>query len=308
MNVVVFGSAGLLGAETVREWRAAGHVVVEGNALKGAEFIAALEGVHGVLVRGASKVTADVLRGAPSLKVVVRAGTGLDNVDQAAATELGVVVSNTPNANSVSVAELTIGLMLALERHVVPAACDLRSGVWEKTKYMGRELGGRTLGIYGFGRIGREVATRVRAFDMDVVAYDPLYDSASEGFSWVQMVPRDDVFRKADILTLHVPLTDQTRDSIGAHEFGLMRKDAILINCSRGGVVDEMALHGALVAGTLRSAATDVFATEPPGENPLLRLPNLLPLPHLGASTAEAQRRAGTDAADILIRELARLG
>lgn len=292
----------------VAKLRAAGHEVVEGNALKGEEFIAALKGVQGVLVRGASKVTADVLRGSPTLKVVVRAGTGLDNVDQAVAKELGVVVSNTPNANSVSVAELAIGLMLAVERHVVPAACDLRSGVWEKTKYMGRELAGRTLGIYGFGRIGREVATRVRAFDMNVVAYDPLYDSASEGFSWVHMVKRDDLFRKSDILTLHVPLTEATRDSIGAHEFGLMRKDAILINCSRGGVVHEGSLYGALLAGTLRAAATDVFTTEPPGDNPLLRLPNLLPLPHLGASTAEAQKRAGTEAADILISELAKLG
>lgn len=294
-------------ATAVARLRAAGYEVAEGNALKGADFIAALAGVQGVLVRGASKVTADVLRGSPSLKVVVRAGTGLDNVDLVVAKEVGVVVSNTPNANSISVAELALGLMLTLERHLVPAATDLRGGVWEKTKYMGRELAGRTLGIFGFGRIGREVATRARAFDMNVVAYDPLYDSASEGFSWVHMVKRDEVFQQADILTLHVPLTADTRDSIGAREFALMRKDSILINCARGGVVNETALHDALVAGTIRGAATDVFTAEPPGDIPLLRLPNLLPLPHLGASTAEAQRRAGTEAADILIAELAKL-
>ncbi len=295
-------------AAAIAALRAAGHDVSEGNALKGADLIAALEGVQGLLVRGATKVTADVLRAAPSLKVVVRAGTGLDNVDQAVAKECGVVVSNTPNANSVSVAELAIGLMLAIERHVVPASTDLRAGVWEKTKYMGRELAGRTLGVFGFGRIGREVATRARAFDMHVIAYDPMYDSAGEGFSWVRMVKRDELFAQADVITLHVPLTKDTKDSIGAREFSLMRKDAILVNCARGGVVNEDALHAALSGGTIRAAATDVFTTEPPGASPLLSLPNLLPLPHLGASTAEAQKRAGTEAADILNAELARLG
>jgi D-3-phosphoglycerate dehydrogenase len=289
--------------------RAAGHDVSEGNALKGADLVSALEGVQGLLVRGATKVTADVLRDAPSLKVVVRAGTGLDNVDRAAAKERGVQVMNTPNANSVSVAELAFGLMLALERHLVPASSALRGGVWEKTKFMGRELSGRTLGILGFGRIGREVATRARAFDLHVIAHDPLYHSASEGFAWVRAVARDELFAQADLLTLHVPLTNDTRDSIGAREFALMQPDAILINCSRGGVVNEAALHDALVSGRLRAAATDVFSEEPPvAEHPLLALPNLLPLPHLGASTAEAQKRAGTDAAQLMIEALAKLG
>jgi D-3-phosphoglycerate dehydrogenase len=284
----------------------AGLDVREGNALKGAELLAALEGVHALLVRGATKVTGDVLRSCPALKVVVRAGTGLDNVDQAAAAERGIAVLNTPNANSVSVAELAFGLMLAVERHIVPAASDLRRGVWEKTRYQGRELSGRTLGILGFGRIGREVATRARAFDLTVIAHDPRHRATTEGFDWVRAVARDELFRLADILTLHVPLLDGTRDSIGEREFGLMKPDAILVNCSRGGVVNEAALHAALSGGRLRAAATDVFATEPPGENPLLALPNLLPLPHLGASTAEAQRRAGTEAAHLIIEALGR--
>ena len=288
--------------------RAAGHQVTEGNALKGADLIAALDGVQGLLVRGATKVTGDVLRANQSLRAVVRAGTGLDNVDRAAAAERGVQVMNTPNANSTSVAELAFGLMLALERHVVPAATDLRGGVWEKTKYQGRELSGRTLGILGFGRIGREVATRARAFDLTVIAHDPLYDAASEGFGWVRAVSRDELFANADILTLHVPLADDTRDSIGAREFALMRADAIFVNCSRGGVVNEAALYEALKSGRLRAAATDVFTDEPPGASPLLSLPNLLPLPHLGASTAEAQKRAGTEAARLLIEALANLG
>lgn len=286
--------------------RAAGLEVAEANALKGADLVAALAGVSGLVVRGATKVTADVLRACPDLRVVVRAGTGLDNVDRAAAEERGVRVFNTPNANSVSVAELVFGLLLALERHVVPAANDLRRGVWEKSKYQGRELSGRTLGILGFGRIGREVATRARAFDLTVISHDPRHGTTSEGFGWVREVQRDDVFRTADIVTLHMPLLEGTRDSIGAREFALMKKDAVLVNCSRGGVVNEAALHAALVGGTLRAAASDVFASEPPpAEHPLLALPNFLPTPHLGASTAEAQRRAGTDAAQILIEALA---
>lgn len=286
--------------------RAAGHEVAEANALKGADLVAALAGVSGVVVRGATKVTADVIRACPDLRVVVRAGTGLDNVDRVAAEARGVRVFNTPNANSVSVAELVFGLLLALERHLVPAANDLRRGVWEKAKYQGRELSGRTLGVLGFGRIGREVATRARAFDLTVISHDPRHGTTSEGFGWVREVQRDDVFRNADLITLHLPLTEGTRDSIGAREFGLMKKDAILVNCARGGVVNEDALHAALSAGTIRAAASDVFATEPPpAGHPLLALPNFLPLPHLGASTAEAQRRAGTDAAQIVIDALA---
>ncbi|MCC6350568.1 MAG: hydroxyacid dehydrogenase [Candidatus Eisenbacteria bacterium] len=286
--------------------RAAGHEVAEASALKGEALVAALAGVSGLIVRGATKVTGDVLRASPGLRVVVRAGSGLDNVDRAAAEACGVRVFNTPNANSVSVAELVFGLLLALERHLVPAAGDLRRGVWEKSKYQGRELSGRTLGILGFGRIGREVATRARAFDLTVVSHDPKHGTTSEGFGWVRELQRDEVFRSADIVTLHVPLMEGTRDSIGAREFALMKKDAVLVNCARGGVVNEPDLHAALVAGTIRAAASDVFATEPPpAEHPLLALPNFLPLPHLGASTAEAQRRAGTDAAQIVIEALA---
>lgn len=285
--------------------RAAGFEVSEGNALKGAELIAALDGVQGLLVRGATKVTGDVIRACPGLKVVVRAGTGLDNVDQVVAKETGLRVANTPNANSVSVAELAFGLMFAVERHLVSASTDLRGGVWEKTRYMGRELAGRTLGIFGFGRIGREVALRARAFEMKVIAFDPLPRSAPDEFAWVPAVSREELLRSSEILTLHVPLTHDTRNAIGSAEFALMKPDLVLINCSRGGVVNEAALLDALQRGSIRAAATDVFTTEPPGEHPLLALPNLLALPHLGASTAEAQRRAGTDAAAILIEALA---
>lgn len=295
-------------AAAVAMIRDAGHDVAEATGLKGADLVAALAGTAGLVVRGATKVTADVLRGSKDLRVVVRAGTGLDNVDAAVASECGVIVRNTPNANSVSVAELVFAMALALERHVVPASSDLRRGVWEKSKYQGRELSGRTMGILGFGRIGREVAVRARAFSMPVIWHDPPHKTAPAGFDWAQMVGREDLFRRADVLTLHVPLTPDTKDSIGAREFGWMKKDAILVNASRGGVVNEPSLAAALRDGSLRGAAVDVFSEEPaPADHPLLALPNVLPLPHLGASTSEAQRRAGTEAAEILLAELATL-
>jgi len=298
-----------LDPEAVERVRAAGHDVVEKSGLKGAELIAALEGVQGLMIRGATKVTAEVLRGAKSLKVVVRAGTGLDNVDRAVAKEVGVEVRNTPAANAVSVAELTLGMMLAFERHIVPATVDMRAGKWEKKKYMGRELAGRTLGLVGFGRIGREVAHRARAFGMDVIACDPLLEAWPAEFSWARRAASvDDLFPVADYLSLHVPLTDSTRDVIGAQALARMKPDAVLINCARGGTVDEDALYEALQAGRLRGAALDVFSTEPPGALKLFELGNVIATPHIGASTDAAQNRAGTEAADILIEVLARVG
>jgi D-3-phosphoglycerate dehydrogenase len=292
----------------VRAIREAGHDVVEAKGLSAQDLTIALKGVHGLLVRSATKVTAEVLAAAPDLRVVVRAGTGLDNVDRAAAEARGIVVRNTPNANTLSVAELTFAMLLALERHVAEAAAELRGGRWEKTRYTGRELHGRTLGVIGFGRIGREVALRARAFGMPVVAHDSLVRIAPAGFDWVKITDRDTVLRECDVLTLHVPLTDDTRHSISVREFALMQKGAVLVNASRGGVVDENALRVALESGRLRAAAVDVFEKEPaPADHPLLKLPNVLPLPHLGASTAEAQKRAGTDAAAILLEVLAGL-
>lgn len=292
----------------VKRIRDAGHQVVEAKGLAAPDLLTALKGVQGLLVRGATKVTAEVLAGAPDLKVVVRAGTGLDNVDRAAAEAHGVMVRNTPNANSVSVAEIAFAMLLGLERHIADAAADLRAGRWEKSRYQGRELYGRTLGIIGFGRIGQEVAKRAHAFGMHVIAFDPVVTSGPAGFEWVRHAERETVLREADVLTLHVPFTDDTRHSLSAAEFRLMKPDAVLVNASRGGVVDEAALYEALAAGRLRAAAIDVFEREPvPHDHLLLALPNVLPLPHLGASTSEAQRRAGMDAAEALLEALAAL-
>ena len=288
--------------------RAAGHDVTVRVGLKPAELIATLQGCGALLVRGATKVTADVIAACPDLKVVARAGTGLDNIDVVVAKQHGIAVLNTPAANAISVAELTIGLMLALERHLAPAFQDLRQGRWEKSKYAGRELFGKSLGLVGFGRIGREVAARGRAFGMRVSAFDPAIGSWPAGFVWAAPAASlEALLRKSDYVSLHVPLTAQTRNLIGAEQLAMMQKDAVLINCSRGGTVDEVALHAALAGGTLRGAAIDVFATEPVGNSPLLQLPNVLATPHLGASTAEAQDRAGVEAAELVVEALKKL-
>ena len=289
----------------VARLRAAGLEVEERAALSGPALIEALAGCDALVVRGATRVSAEALRSAsPRLRIVVRAGTGLDNVDQEAARSLGIRVSNTPAANAVSVAEHVFALLLALERHLVAAGNDLRRGVWEKSKYMGRELSGRRLGLAGFGRIGREVATRARAFGMDVWASDPLLAEWPSDFAWVRRSTLEELLPEVDVLSIHVPLVDGTRALIGAGELSRMKKDAVLVNCARGGVVDEAALHAALASGALRGAALDVFETEPPGEHPLLALPNVVATPHLGASTAEAQGRAGLEAARIVIEAL----
>lgn len=304
MKVLV---ADRLDAAAVERLKAAGVQVIERTGLAGADLVAALEGCQGVIVRGATKVTAQVLRDASGLRVVVRAGSGLDNVDAAAAGERGIAVANTPAANAISVAELVFGLLLALERHLAEASGDLRRGRWEKSKYAGRELAGRTLGLLGFGRIGREVAVRGRAFGMKVLACDPLLSRWPAGFKWARPVALDEMLRGCDILSVHVPLTADTRGAIAARELALMRPEGLLVNCARGGVVDEGALLAALSEGRLRGAALDVFEQEPPGEHPLLALPNVIATPHLGASTAEAQRRAGLEAAEVMLQRLAAL-
>jgi D-3-phosphoglycerate dehydrogenase / 2-oxoglutarate reductase len=295
-------------ARALDRLRAAGHEVVERPGLQGDALVAALDGCGALLVRGGTKVTADVLRGAGTLRIVVRAGTGLDNVDAAAARERGIVVANTPGANRVSVAELVFGLLLAFERHIPAAAASLAGGAWEKNRFAGRELAGRTIGIAGFGRIGREVAVRARAFDMTVLGFDPLLTHWPDGLEWVERRTLGRLLAESDVVSLHVPLESGTRGMIGARELAQMRPDALLVNAARGGVVDEAALAEALTAGRLRGALLDVFAVEPATGNPLLALPNVLATPHLGAATAEAQARAGDEAATVLLEAIAALG
>jgi D-3-phosphoglycerate dehydrogenase len=285
--------------------RSAGHEVLERTGLQGRDLVEALSGCAGIIVRGATKVTAEVLRGADSLRVVVRAGSGLDNIDLAVARERGIHVSNTPAANAVSVAELVFALLLALERHLIPAGADLVAGRWDRERHEGREVAGRVMGLLGFGQIGREVATRARAFGMSLIACDPPLATWPAGYEWVRRVDLNTLLEESQVLSLHVPLTAGTRGMIGAAELALLRPDAILVNCARGGVVDETALLGALQNRELRGAALDVFEREPPGKHPLFELPNVIATPHLGATTVEAQRRAALDAARIMVAALA---
>jgi len=293
-----------LDASASERLRAAGHEVVERPGAQGAELAAALEGCAALLIRGGTRVTAEVLKSAPSLKVVARAGTGLDNVDVGTARQLGITVLNAPSANSVSVAELVFGLLLAFERQLVPATLELRQGRWEKSRFVGLELAGRRLGLVGFGHIGRAMASRARAFEMPVSAYDPLLEDWPAGFEWVERATLDHLLAGADVVSLHLPLSPKTRGMIGAAQLARMKRGALLVNAARGGLVDESALAAALADGTIRGAILDVFASEPPGESPLLGLPNVLATPHLGASTEDAQRRAGTEAAERLIEAL----
>ena len=298
--------ADALDPDAVGRLRAAGHDAVVRTGLQGALLAEALKGVDALLVRGATKVTAEVLSGAHSLKLVVRVGTGLDNIDVAAARERKVRVANTPAANAVSVAELVFGLLISLERHLGTAAVELRGGVWEKSKYMGRELAEKRIGIVGFGRIGREVATRAHAFGMLATWCDPFVLQTPSGFQWARRTSLEEMLPESDYVSLHLPLNDQTRGLIGAAELAAMKPEAVIVNCARGGIVDESALLKALQAGALRGAALDVFETEPPGRHALLELPNVIATPHLGASTLEAQSRAAMEAVEIVLEAFPR--
>jgi D-3-phosphoglycerate dehydrogenase len=267
--------------------------------------LGSLGDVDALIVRSATKVTRQVLeRGRPKLKVVGRAGVGVDNIDLDAARELGVVVVNAPMAATNSVAELTLGLMLAMARHIPQANAAMHDGRWEKKALKGSELSGKTLGVFGMGRIGAAVAERAAALGMDVIGYDPLIPDEEIARRSAEPVSREGLLERADYISLHVPLTEETRGMIGAEAMGQMKPGVRLVCAARGGVVDEEALLAALESGQVAGAALDVFANEPPGDAPLLKHPNLIATPHLGAQTIEAQIRAATDIADEVLAAL----
>ncbi|HTP50191.1 MAG TPA: phosphoglycerate dehydrogenase [Anaeromyxobacteraceae bacterium] len=264
-----------------------------------------LEGVVGdydaIAVRSASKITARVLEKASRLKVVGRAGVGVDNVDLDAATRRGVVVMNTPGGSAVTVAELTLAMMLALSRHIAQATASVKAGKWEKKRFQGHELAGKTLGVVGIGNIGSVVVDRARAMKMRVIAYDPFVSPESAGELGVELVSLDDIWRQADVVSLHVPLTDKTRNLVNAGTLAHMKRGALLVNCARGGLVDEQALAAALASGQIGGAALDVFEKEPvSADHPLLKLDGFICTPHLGASTEEAQAAVAVAIAEQL--------
>ena len=262
------------------------------------------------IVRSATRATAELIERAAKLKVIGRAGTGVDNVDVQAASKRGVIVMNVPGANTTSAAELTFALLAALARHIPQAHASMHEGRWDRKSYTGEELYGKTLGVVGFGRIGQAVAVRARAFEMKVLAFDP-YLAPDVVAPAMERVSFEDLLPRCDYVTVHVPLSAETRGLFGREAFARMKPGARLIQCSRGGVVDEVALHEALASGRLGGAALDVYEKEPPGDSPLLKRPNVICTPHLGASTIEAQENVSVLIAEqvtaaLLGREIGR--
>jgi len=262
------------------------------------ELKACLGQYDGILIRSATKLTRDVLEHSGSLRVIGRAGVGVDNVDLGAATERGILVMNTPGGNTVSTAEHTFSLLLAVSRNIPQAVASARGGEWAKGKFAGTEVRGKVLGIIGLGRIGMQVARFAQGFQMTVIGYDPFITREKAAELAVELVELGDLFRRADYITVHTPLTNETRNIINAAAIETMKPDVRIINCARGGIVDEDALADALESGRVAGAALDVFAKEPPEGSRLLRLDNVITTPHLGASTAEAQEQVAVDVAE----------
>ncbi len=265
------------------------------------ELVAAIGAYDAVVVRSATTIDADVLAAADNLKVVARAGIGLDNVDIEAATARGVLVCNAPQSNIISAAEHAVALLLSLARRVPEADASLRRGEWLRSTLQGVELAGKTVGVLGLGRIGTLVAQRLMAFGVRLVAYDPYVTPERAARLGVELVPTVlGVCEAADIITIHLPKTPETTGIVSKAELQALGPGGLVVNAARGGLVDESALHAALTEGWIRGAALDVFDSEPPGDSPLLGLPNLVATPHLGASTDEAQDKAGTQVAEAV--------
>jgi D-3-phosphoglycerate dehydrogenase len=258
-----------------------------------------------LVVRSSTKVTAEVIGAGEKLRVVGRAGSGVDNIDVEAATQRGIVVVNAPASNNVAVAELAIGLLLSLARQIPQSHGSVQAGKWERSKYMGWEVRGKTLGLLGLGRIGSQVARRARGLEMQILTYDPVVSVDRAAQLGVETVSLDELLARSDVISLHVPLVDATRQLINSERLARMKKGAYLINASRGGVINEADLLAALESGQLAGAALDVYSKEPPGDNPLIGHPNVITTPHLGASTIEAQALTGSDVAEGVMTALA---
>jgi D-3-phosphoglycerate dehydrogenase len=267
-----------------------------------AEIIAPYDAL---VIRSSTKVTRAIIERASSLKVIGRAGVGVDNVDLDAATRRGIVVMNSPLGNSVTTAEHAISMMMALARHIPAADAALRAGKWDRSKFVGIEVFNKTLGVIGLGNIGRIVAERALGLKMKVIGYDPILTAEAAARVGVELVSLDEIFSRSDFITVHAPLTDETRGLVGAPAFAMMKKGARVINCARGGIVDETALYAALRSGKIAGAALDVFVEEPPPhDHPLLTLDSVIATPHLGAATDEAQVQVAIDIANQVVEFL----
>ncbi len=284
--------------EAIEQMRLAGLEVDVRENITPEELAQVLPAYDGMLVRSRTKVSSALMDAAPNLKVILRGGVGLDTIDVEHARAKGITVMNTPAASSAAVAELTIGYMFAMARHLYQTTASMKAGKWEKKNFKGEELAGKTLGVVGIGNIGKEVARRGLALGMQVIAYDP-YVAAPQGVDQLQDMHA--ILSRSDYLTFHLPLSDETRNMIGPAEFEEMKAGVRIINCARGGIIDEDALYEALLSGKVSGAALDVYAVEPPQGSKLFTLEQVIGSPHIGAATNEAQGRIGAEAAQKLI-------
>jgi D-3-phosphoglycerate dehydrogenase len=285
-----------LAKEGIEILKKAGIDVVEKTGLSPEELVKVIPEFDGIIVRSATKVTKEVIDAGKNLKVIGRAGIGLDNVDRETAKTKNIKVLNTPTATSISVAELALGMMLGAARRIPQATASTKAGKWEKKQFKGFEVFGKKLGIIGIGRIGTELAKRAKALGMDVVAYDPYVKTHDHA----KIVDLDTLFKESDYVSLHIPKTDETAHILNKAAFDKMKDGVVIINCARGGVVDENALYDAIKAGKVRIAGIDVYESEPAKENKLFELDQVIVTPHIGAQTSEGQRRAGTQIAELV--------
>ena len=299
MKVLVADAINEKGIENLKE---VADVVVD-TSITAEELADTIHEYDGIVVRSRTKLTADIIEKADNMKIIARAGVGVDNIDLDAATQKGIMVVNSPESTSVTVAEHTMGLILSMARKISIADKSVKEGKWEKKQFMGVELRNKTLGVIGMGRIGSQVVNRCKAFGMDAVAYDPyLPEEVAKQMGVELFEDLSDVLTRADFITIHVPLTPETKHSIGKEQFEIMKDDAFIVNCARGGIIDEEALYDALVNNKIGGAALDVYEDEPPAEDSkLFELDNIVLTPHIAASTKEAQRDAAIIVADEII-------
>jgi len=302
MKVLISDQMSEAGVEVFKE--SPGIEVDVHTGLSEDELVEIIPQYHALAIRSSTQVTPRVLAAATNLKVVARAGIGLDNVDIDAATKKGVAVMNTPGGNTVTTAEHAIAMMMALTRNIPRGTASLKAGRWDKKLLQGHEVHNKVLGVIGFGNIGTIVATLGKGLKMKVIVYDPNISSEHIEKAGFEYVPLDDLYARADYITLHVPKMDATIDLLDAEAFDKMKEGVMVINCARGGIVNENALHAAIESGRVAGAALDVFSTEPPGDHPLLQLDQVIATPHLGASTVEAQSNVAVAAARQILAYL----
>ena len=296
MKVIVADSINQKGIDNLKE---VAEVVVD-TEITPEELLNTISEYEAIIIRSRTKVTREIIERADKLKIIARAGVGVDNVDVDAATEKGIMVVNAPESTSITVAEHTLGLMLSASRKIAIADKSVKENKWEKSRFMGVELKAKTLGVIGMGRIGSQVVSRCKAFEMDTLVYDPYLPKEVAKQMNVQLADLETILKEADFITIHVPLTPETKHLISTDEFAMMKEDTFIINCARGGIIDEDALFEALSNNKIGGAALDVFEEEPPKDSKLLTLDNIVVTPHIAASTKEAQR----DAALIVANEV----